>query len=195
MLSTLITSKTRVKLLTLFLTHPDARFYFKNLIERLGVPPSALQTELKKFELIGLLKSEREGNIKFYWVDKSFPLYPELKGIIFKTVGLADRLKEALDKIGHIDVAFIYGSVAKNLEDAKSDIDLMVIGDPDMDALSDVVTAAEHELIREVNYTVFDPKEWKERVAKNNSFVMDVLKNNKIFLIGGEDELRRIAQS
>lgn len=193
MLSELITSKTRVKILTLFLTHPDERFYFKNLIERLDVPPTGLQSELKKFERIGLLESKREGNIKFYWVNKQFPLYPELKSIIFKTVGLADHLKEAIEKIGHIDVAFIYGSVAKNLEDAKSDIDLMVIGDPDMDALTDAVLKAEKDLVREVNFTVFDPEEWQQRIAKKDSFVMDVLKNKKIFLIGGEDELRRIA--
>ncbi|MDI6716700.1 MAG: nucleotidyltransferase domain-containing protein [Actinomycetota bacterium] len=193
MLSELITSKTRVKILTLFLTHPDERFYFKNLINRLDVPPTGLQSELKKFERIGLLLSKREGNIKFYWVNKNFPIYEELKSIILKTVGLADALREKLSEVGHIDFAFIYGSVAKNLEDARSDIDLMVIGDPDLDVLNDVVSAAEKVLRRDVNYTVFTPKEWKERVAKKDSFVMDVLNNKKIFLIGGEDELRRIA--
>lgn len=193
MLSELITSKTRVKILTLFLTHPDERFYFKNLIDRLDVPPTGLQSELKKFERIGLLESKREGNIKFYWVNKNFPIYEELKSIILKTVGLADALQEKLSEIGDVDSAFIFGSVAKNLEDVKSDIDLMIIGDPDLDALNEVVSAAEKVLQREVNYTVFTPKEWKERVAKKNSFVMDVLNNKKIFLIGGEDELRRIA--
>ena len=195
MLSKLITSKTRVKILTLFLTHPDERFYYKNLISRLNVPPSVLQSELKLFEEIGLLQSKREANIKFYRVNKKFSLYPELKGIIFKTTGLADSLKEAIDKIGRIDVAFIYGSVAKNLEDAKSDIDLMIIGDPDMDGLTEAVSAAESELLREVNYTVFDPEEWKERVKHKKAFVMDVLNNKKIFILGGEDELRRITES
>lgn len=192
MLSKLITSKTRVKLLTLFLTHPDERFYFKYLIERLHMPPTGLHSELKRFEEIGLLESKREGNIKFYWINKGFSLYPELKGIILKTVGLADHLKEVIDKVGHIEVAFIYGSVAKDLEDAGSDIDLMVVGDPDLDVLTEAVSVAENSLRREINYTVFDPKEWKERIAKKNSFVMDVLNNKKIFLIGDEDELRGI---
>ena len=83
--------------------------------------------------------------------------------------------------------------MAKNLEDAKSDIDVMIIGDPDMDILTDAVLKAEKMLLREINFTVFDPSEWKQRIAKNDSFVMDVLNNNKIFILGDEDELRRLA--
>lgn len=193
MLSALITSKTRVKILTVFLTHPDERFYYKNLISRLKVPPSGLQSELKRFEEIGLLKSQREANVRFYSINKSFPLYPELKGIIFKTTGLADYLRESLEKIGNIETAFIYGSVARSLEDVKSDIDLMVIGDVDMDNLHAAVSSAEESLGREINFTTFDASEWQKRIAKKQSFVMDVIKNPKIFLIGNEDDFRKIA--
>ena len=193
MLSTLITSKTRVKVLTLFLTHPGERFYYKNLIDRLGVPSTVLRSELKRFEAAGLLKSTREANIRFYWLNKDFMLYPELKSIVFKTIGLADPIKEALEKIGNVKAAFIYGSVAKNLEDVRSDIDLMVIGDADTDELHKAVNKAEKMLTREINYTVFDSKDWKERIKKKSSFAMDVLKSPKIFLIGGEDDLRRLA--
>lgn len=195
MLSTLITSKTRVKVLALFLTHPDERFYFKNLVDRLGVPPTILHSELKKFKEIGLLESTREANIKFYWVNKNFPLYPELKSIVFKTVGLADHLREAFSRIGHIESAFIYGSVAKNLEDMRSDVDLMIIGDVDMDELHNAVTKAEEAINREVNFSVFGPKEWQERIKKKESFVKDVLRNQKIFLIGDESALRRLTKT
>ena len=193
MLSTLITSKTRVKILTTFLTHPDERFYYKNLIDRLGVPPSVLQSELKRFEKVGLLNSKREANIKFYSINKDFLLYPELKSIIFKTVGLADFLRDSLSKIGEIKVAFIYGSVAKNLEDAMSDIDLMVIGNVDMDSLNDAVAKAEDTLGREINFTTFDAKEWRDKLKAKKAFVTDVYKGKKIFLIGNDDELRRIS--
>lgn len=193
MLSKLITSQAKIKLLTLFLTNPDERFYYTELHKRLGIHHGLLQRELKLFVDMGFLFTTKEANIRYYWVNKNFPIYEELKSIIFKTVGLADHLREVIDKIGHIEVAFIYGSVAKNLEDTRSDIDLMVVGDPDLDVLTDAVSAAEISLRHEINYTVFTPKEWKERIAKKNSFVMDVLNNKKIFLIGGEDELRRIA--
>src|SRR3989304_10599740 len=193
MLSTLITSKTRVKVLTLFLTHPDERFYYKDLIDRLGVSSTVLRGELKRFEAAGLLKSTREANIRFYRLNKDFMLYPELKSIIFKTAGLADFLRDSLQKIGNIEAAFVYGSVAKNVEDVKSDIDLMVMGGTDMEKFHDALSRAEETLGREINPTVFDPAEWRKRISKKESFVKDVLKNPKIFLIGDEDVLRRLS--
>ncbi len=157
------------------------------------MPVSAVQTELKNLSNIGLLKIEREANIKFYRVDKDFPLYSELKSIIYKTIGLADALRENLSKLGQIEVAFIYGSVAKNTEDVRSDIDFMIIGDPDMDEMHQAISKAEDELSREINFTVFSPTEWKQRISKKQSFVMEVLKNPKIFLKNSEDELRKVS--
>lgn len=194
MLSYLITSKTRRAILTFFVTHPDERFYHFDLSKRLGLPSSAVHAELKKLAGIGFLNSQREANIRFYWLNKDFALYPEIKSIIFKTVGLAEEIRNNLKEIGDIRVAFIYGSVAKNLEDAKSDIDLMVIGDPDMDALTRAVSNAESHLTREINYTVFDPEDWRKRIEKKLAFAFDVYKNKKIFIIGGEDELRALTE-
>ncbi len=134
----------------------------------------------------------RSANIRFYQVNQKHTLYPELKSIIFKTVGLADFLRDSLSKIGEIKVAFIYGSVAKNIEDAMSDIDLMVIGNVDMDSLNDAVSKAEDALGREINFTTFDAKEWRDKLKAKKAFVTDVYKGKKIFLIGNDDELRKI---
>ncbi len=193
MLSILINSKSRVKLLTFFLTHPEEKFYYTELFKRLQIPHSALQKELKRLHDAGLLKTSKEANLRYYWVNKNFSIYPELKNIILKTVGISDVLKNKLTEIGNIQMAFIYGSVAKNIEDAKSDIDLMIIGNPNLDILNEITSEAEKTLQRVINYTVFAPKEWGERIKKKESFVNDVLKNKKIFLIGAEDELRRLA--
>src|SRR5665811_1072897 len=114
MLSTLITSKSRRKILILFLTHPEQKFYYSQIIRDLGMTPSAAQKELSNLSNIGFLKSEKEANVKYFQVNKSFPLYNELKSIVYKTVALADPLRDALEKIGDIQIAFIYGSVAKN---------------------------------------------------------------------------------
>jgi uncharacterized protein len=190
-LSTFITSKNRQKLLALFLTHPDERFYLKQLRRDLSIASSRLlQDELAKLEAVGFLTSMREANTRFYQVNKAFPLYPELKGMIFKTIGLADFLRESLGELGEIRVAFIYGSVAKNREEARSDIDLMVIGDVDMDKLHAVVHGAEDTLGREINTSVFEFADWKKQVAAKKAFVRDVAEGPKIFLIGGEDDLR-----
>ena len=192
MLSTLITSKTRVKMLSWFISHPGERFHYRQLIKLLDSSSPSVRNELKRLETAGILVSTREANIRFYQVNQKHTLYPELKSIIFKTVGLADFLRDSLSKIGEIKVAFIYGSVAKNIEDAMSDIDLMVIGNVDMDSLNDAVSKAEDALGREINFTTFDAKEWRDKLKAKKAFVTDVYKGKKIFLIGNDDELRKI---
>ena len=119
MLSTLITSKSRVEVLTWFVTHPGERFHYLQLVGLLRSAKRSIQIELKRLEGAGILLSSKEANIRFYWVNQDHPLYPALKEIIFKTTGLADFLRESLKEIGEIKVAFIYGSVAKNLEEAE----------------------------------------------------------------------------
>lgn len=193
MLSTLITSKSRRKILILFLTHPEQKFYYSQIIRDLEMTPSAAQKELSNLSTIGFVKSEKEANVKYFQVNKSFPLYNELKSIVYKTVALADPLREALEKIGDIQIAFIYGSVAKNTENMGSDIDLMVIGHPSMDELSEAVTKAEKGLSREINFTVFEPKDWKKNLKEKKGFATTVFKDKKIFLMGTEDALRKIS--
>jgi predicted nucleotidyltransferase len=194
MLSYLITSNTKRQILTFFIVHPDERFYHFDLARRLELPSSAVHTELKKLEKIGFLESERVANIVFYWLNKDFALYHELKGIVLKTMGVAAEIQNNLEKIGSIDFAFIYGSVAKNQEDAKSDIDLMVIGDPDMDALYNAVTKAERSLSREVNLSTFDLREWQENIRNKRAYPFDVYSGKKIFIIGNEEKLKQIVE-
>jgi predicted nucleotidyltransferase len=174
----------------LFVTHPGERFYMQQLIRDLGASSSQLQKELAKLEGIGFLKSSRESNTRFYRVDKSFPLLPELKSMIYKTSGLADYLRAELEEIGNIEVALIYGSVAKNVEDMRSDVDVLVIGNVDLDSLHEAIGAAEKSIGREINPTVFTRKDWIARIKKEQAFAMDILDAPKIVLIGDENELR-----
>jgi predicted nucleotidyltransferase len=192
MLSTLITSKVRVELITWFITHPGERFYYRQLIDVLNASKQSIQNELARLENTGFLSSQKEGNVRFYWVDKDFLLYPEIKSIIFKTVGVGEELKKSLSKIGDIKSAFIYGSVAKNLEDARSDIDVMVIGNISEDALHEAIIKAEDLLGREVNYSIYTPANWKKDLKAKKAFVRNVAEDKKIFLIGTEDDLRKI---
>ncbi len=191
MLSTLITSKSRIEVLTWFVAHPGERFHYMQLDKLLKASRASLQKELKRLEDGGILCSTKEANIRFYWINQDHPLYSALKEIVFKTVGLADFLRDFLDEIGAVEVALIYGSVAKNVEDMRSDIDLLVIGDVDLDVLHEAVDAAERTIGREINPTVYTRQEWAGRVKIEQAFVTDILSSEKIFLIGDEDELRR----
>lgn len=111
--------------------------------------------------------------------------------MILKTVGVGDELRKALVGIGDIRSAFIYGSVAKNLEDARSDIDVMIIGSVSVDAVHKAIMKTEERLGREVNYSIFSPSDWKKQVKDKAAFVSNVARDQKIFLIGTEDELMR----
>ena len=193
MLSTLITSKARIELITWFVTHPGRRFYYRQLIDILSASKQSIQNELKRLETTGLLSSQKEGNIRFFWVNKDFILYPEIKSIIFKTVGVGDELRRAFNNNQDIRSAFIYGSVAKNKEDAQSDIDVMVIGDVSVDAVHEAIMRAEKRLGREINYSIFSLSDWKKQLKTKKAFMSNVARDQKIFLIGTEKELYNLA--
>ena len=158
-------------------------------------PIRAVQREVKKLENIGLLKKTAIGNRIYYKADKSWPIYEELKGIIFKSLGVAEALKTGLAVSDNVMFAFIYGSYAVNKESSSSDIDLMVIGDISSKGLSGILRKPKAELSREINYAVFKPTEFKSKVNNKNHFLSVVLKQKKIFIIGSENELKRFIRS
>lgn len=189
MLEKLFTSKVRVRLLSLFLTHPAEAFYIRQIVRLTGETYNNVRQELQNLAQLGLILSERRANAIYYQANVDHFLFPELKRIILKTEAVGDRLREALAALADIRVAFIYGSTARGSELASSDIDLMVIGDVDLEALDGAIDRIEEEIGRTVNYTLFDVEEWQDRVAQGYSFIADVLTHEKIFLIGDEDEL------
>ncbi len=189
MLQELIASKVRVKLLTLFLTHPDAEYHLKGLVGELGENNNTLRRELKRLEGIGLLSSRREGNLKLYRVNPNHLLYNELKRIVFKTTGVGQALWDALNELSQIDFALIYGSFAKGDERAASDLDLFIVGEVGLNKLRDVLHALERRLGREINETVYGSEEFRQRCEESDPFVRRVLDGPRIILIGSDDAL------
>lgn len=189
MLERLFTSRVRVRLLTLFLTHPTESFYIRQITRLTGETYNNVRQELQNLAQLELILSERRANAIYYWANVEHFLFPELKRIILKTEALGDRLRQALSTLGDIRIAFVYGSTARGTEVVSSDIDLMVIGDVNLDRLDRVIDSIEEEIGRTVNYTLFEVEEWQERVTQAHSFVTDVLIHEKVFLIGDKDEL------
>jgi predicted nucleotidyltransferase len=188
-LGKLFSSKIRVKLLDAFLSSPEARFYIRELARRIKEEAKNMSRELKSLEALGILRSESQGNLKYYSVNKDFFLYSELKAIILKTTGVQGLLKEELKKLKGIEAAFIYGSYASGEESERSDIDVMIIGSPDLTELNEIINESEGKLSREINYMCFDRKEFEERKKNKDPFIIDVLSDEKIILIDSEDEL------
>jgi predicted nucleotidyltransferase len=193
MLQAFFSSKVRVKLLTHFFSHPQERFYARRLARQVEAHYNAVWQELNNLERAGLLASERDANVKYYQLNPDFPIYEELKRIILKTSGLGQSLREALDDLGTVEWAFIYGSVAAGEEDSLSDVDLMLVGEVELLALSAVIAQLEDQLGREINYLVLTRAELAQRLADGDPFTVNVLDGPKMMLIGDEDALRQVA--
>jgi len=160
------------------------------LERELGTPVSILRKELISLEEEGLFSSLRQGNLLYYSLNKGYPLYNEIKAIVFKTVGIQGALSKILLDIKGIEAAFIYGSYAKSTANAKSDIDLFILGNPDEDILVEKINKLEKSLSREINYSIYSKANFKKKKKEKDSFIEDLLANKKIFLIGGKNELR-----
>ena len=185
----LFSSKIRTKLLDAFLSLPKARFYIRELERKINEEAKNISRELKNLESIGLLTSETQGNQKFYSVNEDFFLYSELKGIISKTTGVLGLLKEALAKLKGIEAAFIYGSYATGKETESSDVDLIIVGKPDLTELNEEINGLEDKLNREINYMCFDREEYEERKKTEDAFISEILTEEKILLQGSGNEI------
>jgi predicted nucleotidyltransferase/predicted transcriptional regulator with HTH domain len=177
----LFSSKIRTKLLDAFLSLPKARFYIRELERKINEDAKNISRELKNLESLGLLTSESQGNLKYFSVNEDFFLYSELKGIILKTTGVFGLLKEALTKLKGIEAAFIYGSYATGKETERSDVDLMILGKPDLTELNEKISALEDKINKEINYMCFEREEFEERKK--------ILAEEKLFLQGSEIEI------
>ena len=184
-------SGTQQRVLAWLFGQPERSFYATELIGLAGAGSGAVQRELARLAQSGLVTARAVGNQKHYQANPEAPIYAELCGIVQKTVGLAEPLREALAPLAaRIRAAFVYGSIAKREDTASSDIDLMLISD-DL-AYSDLyaaLEAASHRLGRTVNPTIYTRQELAKRVKRKEAFATRVLAQPKLWLIGGEDAL------
>jgi len=193
MMELLFSSTARVRMLALLLLNPETSFYQREISALTGLPIRAVQREVKRLQTLGLLTSFSRGNQVHYQVDRDFFLFPELKGIFLKTVGLTALLGEALRGGENIALAFIYGSYAADQESTASDIDVLVVGTISSQALHTALREAEKLTHRQINCTLFSPEEFRMRVQTGNGFLRNVLTGPRIFLIGDENGLREAA--
>jgi predicted nucleotidyltransferase len=192
MLELLFSSTARVKVLALLLLNPENHFYQREISTLTDLPIRAVQREVERLQTLGLLTSFTRGNQVHYQVNRDFFLFPELKSIFLKTVGLTALLGDALKEAENIALAFIYGSYAADQESTASDIDLLVVGTLSSRALHTTLKEAEKLTHREISYTLFSPEEFRARAQTGNGFLQNVLTGPKLFLIGDENALRAL---
>ena len=194
MLDKLLGSSLRAKLLGWLFSHHDQRYFVRQLTGLLGEDSTNVSRELARLEKAGILVCAREGRQKYYQPNPQCSIFKELRGLALKTTGVADAIRNALAPLAKlIRVAFIYGSFARSEEDAGSDIDLLVVGTVEFGDVVSALGPAQESLGREINPTVYPAAEFRTKVTDRHSFIMGVMSGSKIFLIGDERELARLA--
>ncbi len=176
-------SKARQRLLAYYFTNPTARHHLRELAKRLSIDPSNLSKELRHLEREGLFQSEVSGRQKYFRLNRDYPLFDEVGGIVAKTIGAVPLIAQCLDKIEGISQAYLYGSFARNQQDAASDIDVLVIGNPKGAALAEAMQKLERQLGREINYTVLTREEFESRRNRKDAFLENVWHNKRVPLL------------
>ena len=183
--------KVRQRVLAVLFSNPDRSFYANEVIALAQSGTGAVQRELAALLDAGLLLTTKRGNQKHFQANSAAPVFAELRGLVLKTMGLADVLRAALAPLeAQISTAFVYGSVAKQQDTAHSDIDVLIVSATL--GYADVFGALEGatvQLGRKVNPTLYTPEDITKRMAQDNAFVTRILQQPKIWLIGSEVQL------
>ncbi len=193
-LATALFTRTQQQLLSLLFGQPQRSFYLRELIERAGIGRGTVQRELEKMTTAELISVKKIGNQKHYQANPQCPIYEELSSIVRKTFGIVDVIRRALLPIDKdIDYAFVYGSIAKGTENAKSDIDLMLIGNKlNYGEVMNLLIPVEGKLGRPVNPSIYTAKQIRDKLKSKNSFISRLIKQDKLWIKGGQDDIKGI---
>ena len=181
--------KTRAEILRLLFETGDQEIHLRDLARLADLSPAALQKELTSLAAKELVLTRRDGNRLYYRANTSHPLYPELRGLVLKTSGIAAELTRALAAVDGIELALIFGSIAAGTATSRSDADLLVIGSTGLRKLTPALRGVADSLGREINPICFTPAEWREKRGKGDAFAARVSAEPKFWLKGGPDAL------
>lgn len=188
--TSILFSEYRRRVLGLLLLHPDERYHVREIARLTNTTAGTLHRELSKLAKASVLLRELSGNQVYYQANRNFPIYPELTSILKKTSGLVDVLFDSLAPLAEeIEVACVFGSVAKGTENLGSDIDVLVIGDIDFTEIVTALYSAQTSLGREINPKIYSREQWKASLQKQELFVQEILNNPKLFIMGAENDL------
>jgi predicted nucleotidyltransferase len=185
----LLFGQTRGRVLSLLYGAADETFFVRQIARQVETSVGTVQRELGLLTDVGLIKRSAVGIQVFYQANQMHPEFPELRALLAKTMGVFQMLKTALVPLSsRIDLAFVYGSVARAEENATSDIDLMVIGAISLDEVLDAVGLVEEQLRRPVSPTIYSLEDMSSGLHEDNHFLQSLKKCKKVFLIGDEIE-------
>jgi predicted nucleotidyltransferase len=192
-LGVLLFGNYRRQVLALLLLHTDEAFHLRQIARITGTQPGTLRRELDQLTQAGVLKKKSVGNLVQFSADPQCPIFEELRGILKKTVGVADVLREALAPLaGKISVAFVYGSVARGAERRASDIDVMVIGAVTLEEVIHALIPCQVQLRREINCNVYQPAEFRKKLRNKGDFLSRVMSAPRLLVLGTTNDLGKL---
>ncbi len=189
MFSDLITSKTRVKLLSVFLTQPHEMYHVRECVRRTGEEINAVRRELLLLDKKGILNREPRANRVYYSLSKDYPFYFDLLKIGAKTIGLGQAILENRVKLGKIKFAMFSGKFVRRIKETPEDVDLIIVGTIVLPELAILVRNEETRLSTEINYTAMTEEEFKFRKQRNDPFLVAILSGSRVMLIGDEEAM------
>jgi predicted nucleotidyltransferase len=184
----MISSKARAEIFRLLFGVSEKEIHVRDMERQSGLSFRAVHLELNNLTQMDLIKKRRSGNRVYYRANDEHPLFNDIRNIVLKTSGLVEVLKEYLDH-EEVKVAFVFGSIARKDEGARSDVDLMVIGDVSLRKVSGWLMGSSEKIGREINPHTLSLEEYTERKQQNEHFLSSVLNSPKLFIIGDENEL------
>lgn len=191
MLTDLIISRVRVKILQFFFLAPEKMFHVREIVRRISEEINAVRRELAHLEKIGLMSKEHRANRLFYSLRRDYPLYFDLMELVVKTSGLGADLIKNKAKLGKVKFIMISGKFARNIGRGTNDVDMLMVGKVVLPEISQLVRQEEVRREREINYTVMSEEEFEFRKRRRDPFILEILRGSRIMIIGDEQELVR----
>jgi len=189
MLQDFITSKSRIKLVNVFLRSPFEMYHVRELVRRTSDEINAVRRELSFLESRGILDKEKRANRVYYYLSKNYPYYFDLLRLSAKIVGLGGEVIKNRAKLGKIKYAFLSGRFARRLEKKAEEVDFLMVGTVVLPEVAVIVRNEEVRLAAEINYTVMTEEEFSFRKERNDPFIQKVLAGSRIMLIGDEEAM------
>jgi len=188
--------RIRLAVLGRLLFDPERSWYLSELAESIGLSGPDIRRELTQLAQADIINEWRDGNRVYFSANIKCPFFPELRGLLLKTSGLVDVVRDSLATLTkQIQLAFVYGSISRGDEVSGSDVDLLIVGDASPKDLSKELGEAEQTLGRDVNANIYTLAEFKKKAQQGDHFITSVLAGDKIFVVGLEDELAAIIET
>lgn len=184
----LMISRVRVKILELFISNTEQIYYVREITRKVKAEINAVRRELERMVEFSLLETEQRGNRLYYSINKNYPFYPELQRMVAKTTGVGGMLRKKQRTLGQIQFAMVSGRLIRGLPPRNNEVDLLVIGEIDLQKLSDEIKGIEQKIGREIAFTVLSSEEFDFRKTRRDPFVMEILYGPIVMVIGSEEE-------